>query len=133
MLVLADNDVLGLVARLRMILESDEWAELLALVDAQFTDFARLGLDLSASDREVWTTCQAVGAVLITANRAGGQNSLNQVIRESLGLSIIPVLTLADPQRVIRDSDYAQLVALRLLDYLDRIDSLRGTGRLFLP
>jgi hypothetical protein len=37
----------------------------------------------------------------------------------------------ADPQRVLRDTAYTEAVALRLLDCLDRMDSLRGTMRLF--
>ena len=45
----------------------------------------------------------------------------------------LPVMTLADPQRISRDSAYAHEVARKVLDFLDRIESLRGTGRLFLP
>ncbi len=40
-------------------------------------------------------------------------------------------MTLADPRRVTRDRLYAQQVAKRLLDYLMRIDEVRGTGRIF--
>jgi hypothetical protein len=43
------------------------------------------------------------------------------------------VLTIADQRRVTRNPAYANGIALRLLDFLERIESLRGTGRLFLP
>jgi len=45
----------------------------------------------------------------------------------------LPVVTIADPRRIIRDAEYAKSAALRRLDFLDRIESLRGTGRLFVP
>jgi hypothetical protein len=90
-------------------------------------------LSRGAPDRLVWQTCQAAGAVLITGNRAGGPDSLDQVIRELSDETSLPVLTLADPRRVVRDAGYADQAARRLLDFLDRIESLRGTGRLFLP
>ena len=45
----------------------------------------------------------------------------------------LPVLTIADPRRVTHDPAYADAIASRLLDFLERIESLRGTGRLFLP
>ncbi len=42
------------------------------------------------------------------------------------------MLTIADQRRVTRDPAYANGIALRLLDFLERIESLRGTGRLLL-
>ena len=35
--------------------------------------------------------------------------------------------------RVLRDRAYAEKVAVRLLDYLMRIDEVRGAGRLYVP
>jgi hypothetical protein len=43
------------------------------------------------------------------------------------------VLTLADPDRVGRDARYAEGVVERLFDILIDVDTLRGTGRLYLP
>src|SRR5262245_56486588 len=133
MLILPDNDVGGAVVALRYVLESAEWAELTGLLELRFREFEDLGLARNASDRAVWQTCQAAGAVLITANRAGGAHSLDQVIRDLSTNSSLPVITIADPQRMVRDHAYRQEAAFRLLDYLDRIESLRGTGRLFIP
>jgi hypothetical protein len=133
MLILADNDVGGAVAVLRRLLETGERAEFSALIGVEFIDFESLGLPRDAPDRTVWQVCQAAGAVLITGNRASGAASLDQAIRELSGAASLPVLTLADPKRLLRDPAYAETAAVRLLDFLERIDSLRGIGRLFIP
>lgn len=133
MLILADNDITGAVAARQRLLRIGEWSEYAALLDLQFADFAEFGLSRNASDRAVWQACEAAGAVLVTANRSGGDNSLEMTLDELSGPDSLPVLTLADPQRVLRDTTHAEAVALRLLGYLDRIDALRGTVRLFVP
>ncbi len=133
MFVLADNDVGGAFAVLRRILESAENSPWLEILGVEFTDFEALGLPRDAADRTVWQACQAAGAVLITGNRAGGPDSLDRVIHDLSDDTSLPVLTIADPQRVGRDAEYANLAALRLLDFLQRIESLRGVGRLFIP
>jgi hypothetical protein len=71
--------------------------------------------------------------VLITGNRASGEASLEHTIREHAGADRLPVVTIGDPQRVIRAPAYAQECAISSLDVLDRIEMLRGTGRLFIP
>jgi len=133
MLMLADNDVGGAVAALRRILESEEWAEFSAMLALRFVEFIDVGLTRDASDRVVWQTCQEVGAVLITGNRTSGDGSLEQTIRDRAGTDSLPVVTVGDPQRLIRDRMYASECAMRLLDLLERIETLRGTGRLFIP
>jgi hypothetical protein len=133
MLILADNDVGGAVAILRRILESAENSAWLEILGVTFADFESLGLSRDASDRTVWQTCQASDTLLVTGNRSGGPDSLDRVIQELSNETSLPVLTVADPRRVARDPAYADAAALRLLDFLDRIESLRGTGRLFIP
>jgi hypothetical protein len=133
MLLTSDNDVVGVVLALRRILESADYAAWLRILDVAFTDFEALGLPRNATDRVVWQTCQAADVVLLTGNRSGGPDSLEQVINELSDPTSLPVLTLADPQRLLHDSAYAQDVAVKLLDFLERLDSLRGVGRLFLP
>ena len=96
-------------------------------------EFADVRLARDASDRTVWETCQAVGAVLITGNRASGTESLEQTIRDHAGPDSLPVVTISDPQRVVRDRVYARECAVSLLDLLDRLETLRGTRRLFIP
>ena len=133
MLILADNNVGGAVAALRRILESEEWAEFSATLALRFVEFADLGLARDASDRVVWQTCQEVGAVLITGNRASGDNSLEQTIQDHAGADSLPVVTIGDPQRLVHNRAYASECAMRLLDLLERIETLRGMSRLFIP
>ena len=133
MLILADNDVGGAVRALRRILESEEWAAFSATLALRFAEFADMGLARDASDRVVWQTCQEVGAVLITGNRASGDDSLEQMIRAHARADCLPVVTIGDPQRLVRDLVYTSECAMRLLDLLERIETLRGTGRLFIP
>jgi hypothetical protein len=133
MLVTGDNDVGGAVQVLRRILESADNAAWLEVLGVAFTDFETLGLSRDAADRVVWQTCQTADVVLITGNRSGGPDSLDLVIHELSNETSLPVLTIADQRRVTRNPAYANGIALRLLDFLERIESLRGTGRLFLP
>lgn len=133
MLVLPDNDVTGIVAVLRWILEADEWREYSQAIGLRFTSFGSLSLSRDATDRQVWDKCQSLGVVLITANRAGGIGSLDEVIQECGRQTSLPVITLSDPQRIQTDGEYASRAAMQLLDYVERIDSLLGAGRLFIP
>jgi hypothetical protein len=97
MLILADNEVGGAVAAMRCILESEEWVAFSATLALRFVEFADVGLARDASDRVVWHTCQAVGTVLITGNRASGDNSLEQTIQDHAGAVSLPVVTMATP------------------------------------
>jgi hypothetical protein len=133
MLILADNDVGGAVTALQRILESVEWAAFSAMLNLRFIEFADVGLARDASDPLVWHTCQEVGAVLITGNHASGDASLEQTIREHAGADSLPVVTIGDPHRVVRDPAYARERAISLLDVLDRMEMLRGRRRLFIP
>lgn len=133
MQIVADNDVGGIVAALRLILESSSWRDYFDLLQLTFVEFDELGLLPTAPDHDVWATCQRVDAVLVTGNRSGGRHSLDEVIQEFGTESSLPVITLSDPRRIMRDRLYAEYAAAKLVDYLERIESLRGTGRLFIP
>ena len=45
----------------------------------------------------------------------------------------LPVITISDPERLLSDRDYAQAATAQLLQDLIDLESLRGTGRLFIP
>ena len=82
----------------------------------------------------IWRTCQREQLVLITGNRNDdGPDSLEAVIRDENRPDSLPVFTLANANRILRDRGYAEQVAVRLLDDLMRIDEVRGVGRLYLP
>ena len=133
MRVVADNDVIGAVAALRRLLDSSEWIEYADDARIEFIDFVSLGLVPTSKDPEVWQACQEADVVLITGNRASGEGSLDGMIRDYGLPHSLPVMTIGDPRRVVDDREYAVACVTRLLDFVDRIDTLRGTGRLFLP
>lgn len=86
------------------------------------------------SDAVLWDVCQREQLVLITANRnADAPDSLEATLRARNAAESLPVLTLANPQRMVRSRAYAERVAARMLDYLMNIDGVRGAGRLYLP
>ena len=132
--ILADANCEGhLVLLLQLFHESwrrDVW-EVLRLTPVSFAD---LGLQADASDRAVWEACQRAHIVLLTANRNDeGPESLAVTIKQHNTTASLPVFTLANDQRVLRDRPYAEAVADRLLEFLFDIDSYRGTGRLYVP
>jgi len=69
----------------------------------------------------------------VTNNRnEDDAESLQATISARNTLDSLPVLTIADTERLRSSRDYAERVAESLLDVLLRIDELRGTGRLYL-
>jgi hypothetical protein len=133
MLILTDNDVVGAVRALRRILESPGWVDMMVTLELQFIELKDVALPIDAPDGAVWQKSQDLGALLITGNRSSGAGSLDQTIAEQAGPESLPVLTIGDPRRVVRDAVYAQECAISLLDFIERIETLRGTGRLFIP
>jgi hypothetical protein len=132
--ILADANCAGHLALLLRLFQENwrrEVWQFLSLTHVSFTD---LGLQPDASDREVWEGCQREQVVLLTANRNDeGPESLASTIQHHNTPQSLPVFTLANDQRVLRDRQYAEAVADRLLEALFDIDSYRGTGRLYLP
>ena len=132
--ILADANCEGqLTLLLRLFQEGwrrDVW-EALSLTPVSFAD---LGLQADASDRDVWEACQRARVVLLTANRNDeGPESLEATIQQHNTTESLPVFTLANDQRVLRDRSYTEAVADRLLEFLFDVDSYRGTGRLYVP
>jgi hypothetical protein len=82
----------------------------------------------------VWEVCQREQVVLLTANRNDeSPESLAFTIQQHNTPQSLPVFTLANDQRVLRDRQYAETVPDRLIEALFDIDNYRGTGRLYLP
>ncbi len=96
--------------------------------------FADFGLKPRSPDDVVWQTCQDNGLVLITGNRNDdGPTSLQTTIRERLTPKSLPVITVAQPKSLGKNAAYTAQVGIRVLDYLLKIEELRGTGRLYVP
>jgi hypothetical protein len=132
--VLADINVVAQARALLLILASDTWRDLWTELGLAVETFASLGLPFDAPDSLIWRRCQREGVVLMTDNRNDdGPDSLEATIRNENQPGSLPVITIADSDRVLRDRLYAERVAVRLLDYLMRIDEVRGVGRLYVP
>jgi hypothetical protein len=132
--ILSDHDVQGQVSRLMDLCQRPThgglWREL-GCVLCTFEDFE---LSADATDATIWQTCQDHAILLITGNRnAEGPASLEMTIRQRNTPDCLPVLTLADPDRIQRDRQYAEAVVERLFDILIDPGALRDTGRLYLP
>ena len=132
--LMSDHDIEGHFEYLKRLILADEWRGIWDDLMFHFESFKSLGIAANASDDIVWTVCQENEIVLVTGNRnADGEESLEVVIRR-LGTSrSLPVVTLADPDRVSNGRGYADRVVERLFDYLIDIENVRGTGRLYLP
>ena len=132
--IMSDNDVRGHVGRLMDICETLPWAGLWRDLECVLCTFEDLNLAEDATDATVWQACQDGQILLITGNRnAEGPESLEITIRQQNRPDCLPVLTLADPDRIARDRAYASSVVERLFDILIDIEVFRGAGRLFLP
>jgi hypothetical protein len=75
---------------------------------------------------------QSQQMILLTANRnSRGEDSLEVASRKWNRPDSLPVITIADADRLMADRKYAERVASRIMDLLADIDHLRGTRRLF--
>ena len=128
--ILADNDVEGYVGVLVTIWLSETWRDLWDGLGLSVTSLDALALPRESSDAVIWRTCQREKLVLITANRnQDGVDSLEAVSRGENQPDRLPVVTLADPQRIMRD----RLSAEQLLEKLIAVVDFRGVGRLYVP
>jgi hypothetical protein len=132
--LLADINAQGQVRPLQRICESETWREIWTHLHLQVHTLHELGLPDNASDVTIWRECQQRQLVLVTANRnADTPDSLEVVIRQENTLQSLPVITLADEERLCQEPSYAMRAVEKLLDILFAIDDYRGAGRLFVP
>jgi hypothetical protein len=132
--ILADGNVREHQCALMAIWTSDACRDLWDGLGLVVETFRTLGLSHDARDAIVWRTCQREELVFITANRSRrGPNPLEAVILSEYQPDSLPVITIANTNRVVQDRLYAKTVAERLLDCLTRIDEVRSTGRIYVP
>jgi hypothetical protein len=132
--LLADNNADGHLNALLAVLQSADWRGFWDELRLRAFRFADLALRDSMPDDLLWEFCQREELILLTNNRnRSGQDSLDATIRVRNTVTALPVFTIANPRRVLRDRRYAEVVALRLLEILQDVDAVRGVGRLYLP
>lgn len=128
--VLVDHNIEGQADLLESALASEGWVEMAVLCIVTFADVA---LPTETSDQRVWEFAQEHEMVLLTANRnMDGEESLQQAILDQNRLASYPVVTLANPNRMV-ETDYRNRCATRLAEICLEIERYLGTGRLFIP
>ena len=132
--ILADANAVGHVEHLAKLMQVEAWAEFWEDLGLVLHHFEDVGLVATSTDLAIWQKCQSEQLILITDNRNDDAPvSLTAAIREYGKQDSLPVFTIADLDRFRASRDYADRVAVTAYDYLLRIDTLRGSGRLFLP
>ena len=132
--IMADHNVEGHFVVLLRLWTSDAWRAVWESLQLEVESFERLGIPHDTSDHDLWQLCQRHKIILLTANRNDeGPHSLEATIRTLTVPSSLPVLTIADPELVLASRDYAERVAIQVLQYLLDLDHFRGVGRLFVP
>jgi hypothetical protein len=132
--IIADHNVEGHFEVLLRLWTSEAWQSIRESLELEVESFEHLGLPHDTSDRDLWWMCQQREIVLLTANRNDeGPESLEATIRALNDPWSLPVLTIADPESVLTSRDYAERVAIQVLEYLLELDNFRGVGRLFVP
>lgn len=90
-------------------------------------------MPVDSSDRLVWQFAQENQMILLTVNRSmKGEESLEQVLRaESLPKSL-PVITLANVDRIV-EREYREQCVDRLIEVSIYLENYLGVRRLFIP
>ncbi|MGE3538787.1 MAG: hypothetical protein AB7N91_15315 [Candidatus Tectimicrobiota bacterium] len=132
--IMADHNVEGHFVVWLRLWTSEAWRAVWESLQLEVESFERLGISPDTSDHDLWQLCQQREIILLTANRNDeGPDSLEATMRALHVPSSVPILTSADPERVLASRDYAERVAIQVLEYLLDLDHFRGIGRLFVP
>lgn len=132
--LMADHNAEGHLQVLLSVWTRPDWSSFWSAASCDIEAFEALEISEDESDEFIWKLCQARGILLLTCNRNDdGEDSLESVIRRAGTAASLPVFTIADPDRVIREREYAERVAARLIEYIYDLENMRGAGRLYLP
>ena len=133
----------------------EEWA---AFQIDQFYELPELGIAVEASDREIYRFLQSRRMMLLTGNRNNKGpdalesvlkedstrpperrarrrrwDALESVLKEDSTPDSLPVVTIADVERVTFDAQYRFACATRLQEIAWLIDIYRAVPRLYIP
>jgi hypothetical protein len=131
MIFLIDHNLKGHALVLFGAIASQCWLDVLPI---QFVNFVEVDLAINSNDRVVWRLAQEKQMILLTANRSmKGRDSLEQVMREESTSNSLPVVTIANADRLLNDVDYRGRCVESLIEITLDIDSYRGARRIFIP
>ncbi|MCI0390400.1 MAG: ACP S-malonyltransferase [Acidobacteria bacterium] len=130
MTVLFDNDISGYRDLLAGTLRATGWDEYNLV---EFVTMPEVGLATNSNDREVWRFCQSNSFILLTGNRnQDDETSLEQTLRAENTTTALPVLTIADRQR-LPEADYRERCVETLIAIVFDLPNYLGTARQFIP
>lgn len=128
---LVDHNLRGHAVLLLGSIVSSGWLDWVLI---RFITFDEVSLPIDSDDRVVWRLAQSNQMILLTANRSmKGENSLEQVMREEITSTSLPVITIGDADRLLNDSEYRQRCTIRLVEIVIDINTYLGVSRLFIP
>jgi hypothetical protein len=127
---LIDHNIEGQSLMLFGSITSEWWIDVLTI---RFVYFDEVELPITSSDRLVWKFAQENQMILLTANRSmKGEDSLEQVLREECLPTSLPVVTLANVDRII-EREYREECVDRLIEIALYLENYLGVSRLFIP
>lgn len=131
-IVLSDHNCGG---QAEAIFETLRWYTDLGWVPLELRFFQDIGISETSSDEFVWKLCQTNDYILLTGNRSmrDGDFSLEATMRRLYHPNIIPVVTIGNLKRVLKDPIYRYLCAEKLAEIALDVNVHRGTMRLFIP
>lgn len=131
LLILSDENCMGQVEAIFNELDHLGYVE---LFEIELIDWVQAGLVKGTGDEAIWHFCQEHNCLLVTGNRTGKdrEKSLESVVRRFVTPTSLPVLTISNLKRVMRDRKYCIACAQRLADILFELDVYRGVTRLYL-
>jgi hypothetical protein len=128
---LIDHNLRGHAVLLSGSIFSGGWLDWVAI---RFITFDEMKLPSNSDDRVVWQLAQSNQMILLTANRSmKGENSLEQVMREEITPTSLPVMTIGNADRLLNDPEYRERCATRLVEIVLDLNAYRGVSRLFIP
>ncbi len=99
----------------------------------RFVSFDEVQLPITSSDRVLWRFAQENQMILLTANRSmKDEDSLEQVLREECLPTSLPVVTIANVDRIV-EREYREQCVDRLIEIALYIENYLGVSRLFFP
>jgi predicted nuclease of predicted toxin-antitoxin system len=127
---LVDYSLRGQAALLWGTIAAEGWLELMPI---RFVGFEEVGLLENSSDRLVWQVAQSNQMIILTANRnMKGDDSLEQIIREDNTPQSLPVVTIANKER-LDEQHYRERCASRLVEILFDLENYLGVSRVYIP
>lgn len=104
------------------------------LLNLELRTWKDAGLEEGADDEQVWRFCQENRHILLTGNRTAkdGALSLEIVMQQYVTSDSLPVHTIGDLERVLRDRRYCERCAERLAEIIFDLSAYRGIPRVYL-